>query len=813
MRAKNRVLTLFLAAMIVAVLASVALLEHRGAFVVPTPPPPTPTPTATPIPDSALRGRVLITELMEKNRSVGTDEDGEYSDWIEIANLSDTDVPLENWRIADREDRWGWSFPALTLSAGERLLVFADRKDRAQTPPHTDFALSERDAVCLYDATGAIVDRVACAGCEDDVSLARTADGEWELCQHPTPGFENTPEGFEAYQQTLTAAGPLAIQEVMVANFGIFTAGVSNDLDWVEIKNISSEAVRLSDYYLSDKLASPFLYRLPEQMLYPGACLVLVCDDDPAGFYGSVYSTGFKLGSEHEQLYLSDGEGRRVDAVTLCDIPYNASCGRMDGQAGFFYFTAPTPGADNRGGRRRISAVPAALCADGIFEGVESVTAEYTGAGTLRYTLDGSAPTETSPVYTGPLTLTETGVVRVRCFEEGCVPSRVLTQNFFLNEGHTLPIVSFVSDDPKQFRGMYDAGNKISELPGAVSLYREGDSFTANCGISMNGETSLILAKKNMALRFRGAYGDAVLSHDIFGGGATEFTHLLLRAGQDQDQTVIRNELAQNLAAQAGCSFVNQRSIFCALYLNGVYSGLYTLKERPNAALYAAVAGVSRDSVEIYEAPAPYQSDFYREVVDFVNKHDMKQSENYRRFCAVMDVDSLIDWLFMEGFCANTDLTSGNLRYARSDEADGKWHLLFYDLDASFRTFGSIQTNLLNGYGASRIQIGAFAVPLMQNEEFRDRFLTRAADYLRGPLTNEAVLAEIDRMCAEIRPELERDYARFGRDLSLWDRNIGILRDTVGVGDWRQANIEGLCQSFELSAAEREHYFGDIDGK
>ena len=276
---------------------------------------------------------------------------------------------------------------------------------------------------------------------------------------------------------------------------------------------------------------------------------------------------------------------------------------------------------------------------------------------------------------------------------------------------------------------------------------------------------------------------------------------------------MIRNELAQNLAAQAGCSFVNQRSIYCALYINGRYYGLYTLKERPNAALYAAVAGVSRESVEIYEAPAPFGSAFYREVVDLVNKNDMTQEENYRRFCAVMDVDELIDWIFMEGFCANTDITSGNLRYARSDEADGKWHLLFYDLDATFRSYSSIQTNLLNGYGAKRIQIGAYMAPLMENAQFRDRFLTRAADYLRGPLTNEAVLAEIDRLCDEIRPELERDYARFGRDLSQWDRNIRLLRETVRDKDWRQANIDGLCQSFELTAEERAHYFGDIDGK
>ena len=813
MRAKNRFLTFVLAAMIVAVLAVVARWEHNGVFQKPPEPTPTPVPTVTPIPDSPLRGGVCITELMEKNRTAGTDEDGDFSDWIEIGNLTDRDVSLAGWRIADREDRWGWTFTDCTLRAGERLLVFADRKDRAGDIPHTNFALSEQDVVCLYDAEGAIVDRAPCGGCDNDISMALAADGSWAACTHPTPGFENTDAGYEAYQQTLGAEGPLAVWEVMVANFGVFTAGNSSDLDWVEIKNISDTEVQLSDFFLSDKVSVPFRWQLPEKTLKPGDFLVVVCDNDPEGFYGSVPCTGFALNSTREQIYLTNGEGKRIDSANLFDIPYNGSLGRMDGEGGFFYFTTPTPGAENRDGCRRISAAPVSLTADGIFEGAERVTVTLSGVGTLRYTLDGSAPTENSPAYTEPLTLEKTGVVRARCFEPGCVPSPVLTQSFFLNEGHTLPVVSLVADSPKQFDGMYNAGSKAYELPGAVSLYREGDSFTISCGVSMNGETSLVMAKKNMALRFRGAYGQESLSHDIFGGGATEFTHLLLRAGQDQDQTVIRNELSQNLAAQAGCSFVNQRSIYCALYINGEYSGLYTLKERPNAALYAAVAGVSRDSVEAWEAPVPYGSDFYREIVDFVNKNDMTQEENYRRFCAVMDVDNLIDWIFMEGFCANTDITSGNLRYARSNEADGKWHLLFYDLDATFRSYSSIQTNLLNGYGAKRIQIGAYAVPLMANADFRDRFLTRAADYLRGPLTNEAVLAEIDRLCEEIRPELERDYARFGRDLSLWDRSIRLLRETVCDSDWRQGNIDGLCQSFELTAEERAHYFGDIDGK
>ena len=223
-------------------------------------------------------------------------------------------------------------------------------------------------------------------------------------------------------------------------------------------------------------------------------------------------------------------------------------------------------------------------------------------------------------------------------------------------------------------------------------------------------------------LRFRGSYGQETLQYDIFGGGATEFTNLLLRAGQDQEQAIIRNELSQSLCEKADMDVINQRSIFCVLYVNGEYSGIYTLKEKANKYLYAAVAGVDPDSVEVIEAPAGYDTEFYNQVIRFAYMNDMSLDENYEHLASLIDMDSLIDWLIMEGFCANTDVTSGNLRYCRSDQADGKWHFMFYDLDATFATPGAMYANLMSGYGVEHIQVSSLAVPLMQNAGFKDRF-------------------------------------------------------------------------------------------
>ena len=773
----------------------------------------TPVPGVTETPVSPYAGKLVITELMEKNKSVLADEDGDFSDWIELYNASDAELDLTGFYIADSPTDRPWAFPETRLPAGGRLLVFASNKDRRGDALHTSFGLSEGELVCLWDSRGLPVSSAETGGCTGDVSMALDAEGGWAPCLYPTPGEENSRAGYVRCQQTQWSGGPLVINEAAVANFGLYYTGYRSDSDWVEIKNVSGGPVDLGEYYLSDDSENLQRWRLPEMALPAGAMLVVACDDDPKTIVGTP-CTGFGLGSAEEQLFLSRADGTLSDRASLRAIPVNGSYGRLEGEEGFFYFSEPTPERENVGGARFISDMPASPTRDGIYEKVKQVQVELAGPGEIYYTLDGSLPTAESNLYTEPITLKKTCVVRAVSLEEGCLPSPPLNLSFILNEGHSLPVAGLVSDSPRDFNLMYDGGHKNIEQPGALSVYLDDGSFTIGCGISMNGETSLVENKKNMALRFRGAYGQEQLHFDLFGGGVTDFTNLLLRAGQDQNQAVIRNELAQALCDRAGCKVINQRSRYCVLYVNGAYTGLYTLMEKANEQLYASVTGVTRDSVELVEAPAPYQSDFFNEVVAFPFYNDITKPENYEKFCRAVDIDSFIDWTFMEGFCSNTDVTMGNVRYARSDEADGKWHFLFYDLDAAFRFGGSIYYNLMSEYSLQHVQISSAIVPLMQNQQFKDRFLRRASELLSGPLTNEAVLEEIDRLAAEIEPEIARDRKfRLGWEKETWDGNMRQLRELVRDEDWRQMNIDALCDLFELTKAERAKYFGEIDGR
>jgi hypothetical protein len=87
---------------------------------------------------------VIVNEFMARNSRTLADEDGDYSDWIELRNVSTVDVNLEGWFLTDaRANLTKWQLPAVTLSAGGYLVVFASGKDRALAGSelHTNFAL------------------------------------------------------------------------------------------------------------------------------------------------------------------------------------------------------------------------------------------------------------------------------------------------------------------------------------------------------------------------------------------------------------------------------------------------------------------------------------------------------------------------------------------------------------------------------------------------------------------------------------------------------------------------------------------------
>jgi hypothetical protein len=96
----------------------------------------------------AIPGRsqsFAISEFMAANASSVRDEDGDFSDWIEIYNLGSAPSSLLGWYLTDSaQDLTSWQFPAVTVPGNGTIVVFASAKDRRDPlgKLHTNFKLN-----------------------------------------------------------------------------------------------------------------------------------------------------------------------------------------------------------------------------------------------------------------------------------------------------------------------------------------------------------------------------------------------------------------------------------------------------------------------------------------------------------------------------------------------------------------------------------------------------------------------------------------------------------------------------------------------
>ena len=91
----------------------------------------------------------LLSEFMADNKSTIADDDGAFSDWIEIHNPTNTPIDLSNWYLTDSATNLTkWRFPvlipAITITPGDFLIVWASSKNKKldATRLHTNFSLN-----------------------------------------------------------------------------------------------------------------------------------------------------------------------------------------------------------------------------------------------------------------------------------------------------------------------------------------------------------------------------------------------------------------------------------------------------------------------------------------------------------------------------------------------------------------------------------------------------------------------------------------------------------------------------------------------
>jgi len=136
---------------------------------------------------------VVINEFMASNNNTVQDQNGEYDDWIELYNNSNSAISLNGYYLSDKAGEPDkWMFPDTTIGGNSYLIIWAD-KDEAQYGLHCNFKLSAAgEAIYLSNNNEVVIDDVVFGQQITDSTFGRYPNGTGSFIQlYPTFFAEN----------------------------------------------------------------------------------------------------------------------------------------------------------------------------------------------------------------------------------------------------------------------------------------------------------------------------------------------------------------------------------------------------------------------------------------------------------------------------------------------------------------------------------------------------------------------------------------------------------------------------------------------
>ena len=763
-----------------------------------------------------------INEFLASNKGNFKNEKGEYSGYIEIKNISDKTIDLNNYSLSNNENvSFKWQFPSIKLSKGDVIVVFTNGVSNKEGELSTSFKLENKNGVViLSNNKGKIIDKIKYENLANGIAYIKEGN-EYVESNSISPGYQNTVDGIKSFQKKyLQNPKDLIINEVMNSNYSYLAQNGGNYYDWIELYNNSGKTIKLSDYCLTTSTNTKCMYKLPDTELKKGEYYVVMASGNEELSNKSYKHTNFKL-STNEELYLTSSNDI-VDAIYMANIPKGYSMGRGSSY-GVYYFSKPTPKAKNGSGTEAISYLPKSSYKSGAYnDGNIKVTLSGSGKGKIYYTTDGSNPTTNSKVYSSPLTIKKTTVLRIMSKESGKLKSDTVTYSYIMNENHTLPIIS-LAINPSDLNSLhYNAWVEGYMKSVDVELIeKDKTGFKITAGLKLFGGSTRGHAKKSYELKFKKQYGDGHLEYKVFDTvDSSIFESLVLRSGsQDEMGDATRKTLIRDIV---GTSLVDEYTSVdvqaykpVVMYLNGEYWGLYFIREKVDETFVANHYNVPADKektdlLRIDNQVKSGSIDAYNNMLNFISNNSLSNKNNYAKIKDMIDIENLCDFWIAETWTANNDIV--NTRFFRNPNVDnGKWKFIFYDLDFAFynvnKNYYQFSTSpsgmTVNGYSTFLLR------NLMKSSEFKKTYLERLSYNLKNTWASDTVVKKIDSIIKEIgEDEIKRNLERWDLSYSTWKSSIDFLKDYA-----KKRNSYMVSQAksyFGLSNSEVKKYFGDV---
>ncbi len=687
----------------------------------------------------------VINELMPSNSSTIADEDGDYSDWLELFNNTDTSINLSGFGISDDEDElFKWVLPEIAIPSKDHLLIFASDKNRTSFVKHWETIINWGDEWKYF-----IGNNEPPAGWKNlgfnDQSWLEGPSGFGYGDDDDSTIVPNVISVFIRKTFTIDDVNDISAAVLHVDYDDAFVAY----LNGIEIarSNIGTPGIPPPYYQGANELREALIYQGGKPESYPindyqnilqqgnnvlciqvhnlntsSSDLTLIpffslgMNSTPPNANGThpllnlpdkYLHTNFKLSADGENVFITNPEGNIVDQISTGEMLTDISFGRKpDGTENWFYFYEATPGDSNiTEGYNGIAGEPVFSSPGGIYASPLVITLTGNSSSeVIHYTLDGSVPKENSPVYSQPIQINEAKVLRARIFSSGYLPGKTITNTYLINFSSEFPIFS-ISTDPANFfseeTGIYTLGDSASsdypyfganfwkdwEKPVHIELFDNNNSgFSMDAGVKIFGAWSRGKPQKSLSLIARGEYGYPEINYPLFPDlPITEYQSFILRnSGNDWEYTMFRDGLMTSLVD--GVDIDKQDFRPAILFLNGEYWGIHNLREKVNEHFIAAHHNIDADSVVILENfgwKVFGDSLEYMQLYYFIENNDLSNSANYQYVADRIDIKNFILNYASQIYFNNTDWPGNNIKFWK-ENSNGKWRWIMFDTDFGF---------------------------------------------------------------------------------------------------------------------------------
>lgn len=428
-------------------------------------------------------------------------------------------------------------------------------------------------------------------------------------------------------------------------------------------------------------------------------------------------------------------------------------------------------------------------------------------------------------------------VVRAKVVGEEGQESDIVTHTYFVDpdmyKRYDLPIISIVTDSKNLFDdtiGIYTIRNADQrggewERPIHIEFFEDDGSlgFSQNAGVRIHGGATRSNPQKSLRLYAKSDYDvKDYFDYDIFsnltnkvdGEKITRFKRLLLRtSGNDWTSTLFRDAMAQSLISHLKLDTQAYRPSL--VFINGEYWGIHNIRERYDRFYVATNYNLDRDAVAILEAGYDFFGENYEvsegtqedadaymnEVTGFLRSNPVTLQENYEYIKTKIDIENFIDYQIVNIYFSNTDWPGNNVKlwkYKTKDGQydpdapygqDGRWRWMVYDTDFGFGfdnniTRGRVDHDTLefatatNGPFWPNPPASTFLLrTLLENSEFRNKFINHFADHLNTAFQPELVNQRIDEMKSKLESSIQEHINRWPGSINNWDNNVQVMKD------------------------------------